>query len=233
MQAIKFNQLIQNPSTLEKEDLAQLQQLVNDFPYFQSAHMLLNIAAKRWDAGLYEKNLKRTDIAVSNRSHLFHLLHKQEQIIEQKEKQTDHASEISLNKIELPVVEIQDTSISEEIKQELDILKATELAHEKALDKEIQSGSTTEPEMLETEIAKQVVASIVDKEIINAEKQKTGQQVTDLSNDFKPESFTDWLAFIKKNNGQPYQQIEKQVNEAKEQKQQAKGLDQELKATIQ
>ncbi len=233
MQAAKFNQLIKNPEALEKEHMAELQQLLVDFPYFQSAHMLLNLAAKRWDAGLYEKNLKRTAIAVSNRSHLFELLHKYEVLSEQPQEPRQEIIEPAKKVLETAVVELQDTSISEEIKQEIDILKATELAHEQVLQKENEESKSPAPDMLETEIAKQVVASIVDKEIINSEKQKAEESAKDLLDDFKPESFTDWLAYIKKNNGQPYQQIEKQVNKAKEQKQQTKGQDQELKATIQ
>ena len=225
MQASKFNQLIKSPFHIEKESIADLEQLVNDFPYFQSAHILLNLAAKRWDANLYQKHLKKTAILVSNRSHLFKLIHAQENIAESNSFITKEA------KAELlPTLEQEASNSKEAVQEELDILKATELAQEQkiALD-ELQKTSVISTDMLEPQIAKEVVASIVDKEIINKEIQKNEVMPQE---EVKPESFNDWLSFLKKNNGQTYKQIEKRVNDTKEQKQSVKALDTEAKPAI-
>ena len=41
MQAKEFINYIKNPNSLEKNSVKDLQKLVNDFPYFQSAHLFL------------------------------------------------------------------------------------------------------------------------------------------------------------------------------------------------
>jgi hypothetical protein len=74
MQAKEFINYIKNPNSLEKDSVKELQKLVNDFPYFQSAHLLLSLASKKWDASVYQKSLKKTAIVVTNRSHLFNLI---------------------------------------------------------------------------------------------------------------------------------------------------------------
>ena len=74
MQAKEFINYIKNPNSLEKNSVKELQKLVNDFPYFQSAHLLLSLASKKWDASVYQKSLKKTAIVVTNRSHLFNLI---------------------------------------------------------------------------------------------------------------------------------------------------------------
>src|SRR4051812_3800739 len=75
MQVREFYKYVNDPSLMEPAVLPQLQKLVDDFPYFQPAHILLSIAAKRFDAALYQKTLKKTAIVVSNREHLFQLIH--------------------------------------------------------------------------------------------------------------------------------------------------------------
>src|SRR6478736_3156748 len=75
MQPKELIQFVQRPSSLDKDALRPLQELVKDFPYFQGAHILLSLASKKWDASVYQQSLKRTAISVTNRSHLFNLLH--------------------------------------------------------------------------------------------------------------------------------------------------------------
>lgn len=59
MQANEFINYIKNPNSLEKKSVKELQKLVNDFPYFQSAYLLLSLASKKWDASVYQKSLKK------------------------------------------------------------------------------------------------------------------------------------------------------------------------------
>jgi tetratricopeptide (TPR) repeat protein len=217
VQARQFSELINNPSALKKEHLPELQQLVQDFPYFQSAHLLLNLAAKQFDSGMYEKILQRTAIVVTNRSHLFHLMNTALQM-----PVTETAVKAEEKVVEVKAAPVEELSRSAEIKQELNILKATEAAHEAADAVEVVAEPLA-PADLESEIAKQVVVSIVDKEIINAKREVDAIPVKNEADDFKPASFTDWLAYIKKNNGEPYQQIVQKVEKAKAEKMQLKG----------
>jgi len=198
MQAAELYTRIKNPQLLEKSSVAELQQLVKDFPYFQSAHLLLSIASKKWDASIYQQSLKKTAIIVSNRSHFFNLIHKLENTT--IENVTVEAVRTTEKRQNAP------SEVAQESKQELEILKAAELSVDqneaaKEIQKEIKAEITEET--LEKEIEKQVVTSFVESEIL-----KTSQAHKPLLPKDDPESFSDWLSYLRKNNGQPYSPVE-------------------------
>lgn len=204
MQATDFKKYSENPALLNKQSILELQQLVKDFPYFQSAHILLSLASKKWDASLYQQSLKKTAIIVTNRAHLFHLIHKLEQtekpvLVEEKE--------IPKKEVEQPITQVQ-TENPEPVKQELDILKTVE--------NDATTEKAEESEFLEKEIAKQVVNSFVEKEIIKTPELHKPEEL------IEPESFGDWLALLKKNNGQPYEEIKEQKEKAQQERKKAK-----------
>ena len=190
MQAKEFINYIKNPNSLEKDSVKDLQKLVNDFPYFQSAHLLLSLASKKWDASVYQKSLKKTAIVVTNRSHLFNLI-QQFEISNTVIEDSDHQK--------LVVEEVLEPIDST---KELNILKATELLIENS-DSEIsetefqQKTKPNAEEVLENEIAKQVVGAIVEKQILNL----SDTQLV-FNQNKEPENFTDWLRLIQKSNKQ-------------------------------
>ena len=190
MQAKEFINYIKNPNSLEKNSVKELQKLVNDFPYFQSAHLLLSLASKKWDASVYQKSLKKTAIVVTNRSHLFNLI-QQFEISNTVIEDFDHQK--------LVVEEVLEPIDST---KELNILKATELLIENS-DSEItetefqQKTKPNAEEVLENEIAKQVVGAIVEKQMFNL----SDTQLV-FNQNKEPENFTDWLRLIQKSNKQ-------------------------------
>ncbi len=190
MQAKEFINYIKNPNSLEKNSVKELQKLVNDFPYFQSAHLLLSLASKKWDASVYQKSLKKTAIVVTNRSHLFNLI-QQFEISNTVIEDFDHQK--------LVVEEVLEPIDST---KELNILKATELLIENS-DSEItetefqQKTKPNAEEVLENEIAKQVVVAIVEKQMLNL----SDTQLV-FNQNKEPENFTDWLRLIQKSNKQ-------------------------------
>ena len=190
MQAKEFINYIKNPNSLEKNSVKELQKLVNDFPYFQSAHLLLSLASKKWDASVYQKSLKKTAIVVTNRSHLFNLIQKVD-ISNIVIEDSDHQK--------LVVEEVLEPIDST---KELNILKATELLIENS-DSEIsetefqQKTKPNAEEVLENEIAKQVVGAIVEKQMLNL----SDTQLV-FNQNKEPENFTDWLRLIQKSNKQ-------------------------------
>ncbi len=190
MQAKEFINYIKNPNSLEKNSVKDLQKLVNDFPYFQSAHLLLSLASKKWDASVYQKSLKKTAIVVTNRSHLFNLI-QQFEISNSVIEDSDHQK--------LVVEEVLEPIDST---KELNILKATELLIENS-DSEIsetefqQKTKPNAEEVLENEIAKQVVGAIVEKQMLNL----SDTQLV-FNQNKEPGNFTDWLRLIQKSNKQ-------------------------------
>ena len=190
MQAKEFINYIKNPNSLEKNSVKELQKLVNDFPYFQSAHLLLSLASKKWDASVYQKSLKKTAIVVTNRSHLFNLI-QQFEISNTVIEDSDHQK--------LVVEEVLEPIDST---KELNILKATELLIENSDSEISETGiqQKTKPnaeDVLENEIAKQVVGAIVEKQMFNL----SDTQLLFKQNK-EPENFTDWLRLIQKSNKQ-------------------------------
>ena len=190
MQAKEFINYIKNPNSLEKNSVKELQKLVNDFPYFQSAHLLLSLASKKWDASVYQKSLKKTAIVVTNRSHLFNLI--------QKVDISNIVIEDS-NHQKLVVEEVLEPTDST---KELNILKATELLIENSDSEILETGiqQKTKPnaeDVLENEIAKQVVSAIVEKQMLNL----SDTQLV-FNQNKEPENFTDWLRLIQKSNKQ-------------------------------
>ena len=190
MQAKEFINYIKNPNSLEKNSVKELQKLVNDFPYFQSAHLLLSLASKKWDASVYQKSLKKTAIVVTNRSHLFNLI-QQFDLSNTVIEDSDHQK--------LVVEEVLEPIDST---KELNILKATELLIENSDSEILETGiqQKTKPnaeDVLENEIAKQVVGAIVEKQMFNL----SDTQLLFKQNK-EPETFTDWLRLIQKSNKQ-------------------------------
>ncbi len=190
MQANEFINYIKNPNSLQKNSVKDLQKLVNDFPYFQSAHLLLSLASKKWDASVYQKNLKKTAIIVTNRSNLFNLI--------QQFELSNSTIDFSFNQKSV----IEDALKSEYFNKELNILKATELVIQNSdsdsSKKEFQQNSKLNAEeILENEIANQVVNAFVEKEILNLPKTQLS-----FKQNKEPETFSDWLRLIKSSNHQ-------------------------------
>lgn len=71
-----FNQYIKFPELLDDRSLTDLEKIVEEFPYFQSAHLLLLKNLNNQGSIKYEKELKRTAARVNNREKLFFLLDK-------------------------------------------------------------------------------------------------------------------------------------------------------------
>jgi hypothetical protein len=221
MQTTELIKYIHNPELLDEKSVTDLQKLVIDFPYFQTAHFLLSVASKKWDASVYQQSLKKTAIIATSRAHLFDLLHREEN--SQQSAVSDQQSAVSsrqeaLSSQQSPVYSEQEvvTDKKEEIKQELDILKAAEIASEPLIpqkteeEKNREASRQTPEEVLEKEIGKQLVEAFVEKEILKTPEVHKPNVPQD-----QPESFGDWLTFLKKNNGQDYHQIEEKVSQEK------------------
>lgn len=222
MRPSEFKKYLGNPLLLEPAHIAELQQLVVEFPYFQAAHLLLTLAGKRHDARVYQQSLQKTAIVASSRLQLYHLVESMD--------------------LEAHKIEIQEETPVQEAAQELNILKAAELSTgfseaEAAKTVQLQEDTVlaelevpalpvkpaepkkTEEIKFEEEIGKQVVNAFVERDIL-----KTPQlHKTPLVQE--PESFGDWLSFLKKNNGQSYGEISGAVDKARAKKEREKEQD--------
>jgi hypothetical protein len=214
MRAQQFENYLQAPERIDAAGIADLQLLVNEFPYFQAAHVLLTLAAKQHDPRIYQSSLRKTAIVVSSRSRLF-------QLVEQLEARLQAPAEAG------PQVEVPTQAAAPESKEERQILQAAELSTANTTTQAIEAPDTIEPveaeiipakeepivqleaeqkeeisavEMLGREIGRELVTAQISVEIEEA-AQEQSKPVED------PESFGDWLTYLKKNNGQSYADI--------------------------
>ncbi len=228
MRPSEFKKYLGNPLLLEPAHIAELQQLVLEFPYFQAAHLLLTLAGKRHDARVYQQSLKKTAIVASSRLQLYHLVERMD--------------------LEAHKIQIQEEAPVQEAAHELNILKAAELstgfseaeaAKTAQLPEETVTAEAELPTLLveaaetrmpaepnkteeikfEEEIGKQVVNAFVEREILKTPQAHKAPVVQE------PESFGDWLSFLKKNNGQSYGEISGAVDKARAKKEREKERD--------
>lgn len=216
MQPHKFYTLVQHPDQLKARDMAELELLVKEFPYFQAAHILLTLNGRMNDARIYQKTLGRTAVSVSSRTQLLHLVEKAEQVLYPRPENLGAETTESIEK----TVE----AIVSDPNEDLQILQAAELtvgpvANEEPTNVvstinesdggELAEEQKTDIAQLDQEIGKEIsVASLaIDIEEVSALQSKITEE---------PESFGDWLNYLKKNNGQSYSEITTEVEKAKQ-----------------
>jgi len=196
MQAGELLMLIKNPFALKQDDMARLERITADFPYFQTAQMLLCMAARKWDASVYQNQLKRTAIMANSRTHLYELIKKveknmMEEVVDEEKK--------------APVKQqtVKDSSTEEELK----IVQANSEISERNKSNQGKALTSTQdsklPEdFLEKEIQKQITVAVVDKEIISSEDETPKSSFSEsevLAPPAKePGSFSEWLELLKK-----------------------------------
>lgn len=198
MKQNEFINLLSNPTNAGSNDLASLQELKKQFPFFHSAHMLLTLVSRKYDSGLYQQTLKQTAISIPNRARLHDLLN------EFNNKQN------SIEKAELKSEIIhQPTELKTETKE-----KVSEIDHLKAIELSAEAKEEELNKLVEKEIQKDIINAFVEKEVLKTpdwhkkeEPTHDKEPITELPESKKTEeekaqissgSFSDWLNALKK-----------------------------------
>lgn len=105
----QFINMIKAPQHVAPESLAELETLVNEYPFFETAHLLYTKGLHQANAIHYSKQLRKTAIVANSRTVLYELLHQKQ---------------IEVTPVEIPV--------KEELKPVVIKQKAPEEAEEKA-----------------------------------------------------------------------------------------------------
>lgn len=194
---------LSNQSHLINGNIAELEKLTQEFPYFQTAHLLYSIASKKNDASQFQRSIKKTAIVAVSRNHLYELLYNNQ----------------SINKTEILIAETpKETVVEKEVKKE-----AVEEKEVKPIEAtEVVTESKVEPidiaEQVEREIQKDLVEAFIEKEVLKtneAHKKEETPMPTDAS-------FGQWLHFLKKNNGGKLSDIETNYQKTKSEEQELK-----------
>jgi hypothetical protein len=204
-------QLVDSPASVKPDHIAALEEVVATFPYYGTAHLLLAAATHLHDHHAYQKVLKRTAINVPNRSRLFNLVEFVKITPSPEQVQLDHQESVVPPIPSTNIVEVNRVVPVEE--EQLAPVTQDQLATEKTVIAETIT-KEKQPDLsdqVEVEMSRSLLNAIIEKEVIKTPE--LHQQA--LS---RPESFGDWLAFMKKNNGQPYREIEEKVNQEKARK---------------
>jgi hypothetical protein len=167
-------QLISKPHRSNFDDMQKLVELKEQFPFFQSAHMLLTLVSKKFDSGIYQDTLRKTAISIPNRARLYNLLNAPEVIEEEvvTEKQTteiEHLKAIELHS---------------------DKKEPTEEELTKQIEKEVEKNIITS--FVEKEVLK------THDWYKPKEKKKEVKKTEEKKEEINAGSFSDWLQALKK-----------------------------------
>ncbi len=156
--------------------MEKLQDLKKQFPFFQSAHMLLTLVSKKFDSGIYQDTLRKTAISIPNRARLYNLLNSEEALVEEK---------ISIESGEKKTTEIEH-------------LKAIELHSDIKLTEEELT------KQVEKQVEKDIITAFVEKEVLKThdwykpKEKKEVKKVEEKKEEINSGSFSDWLQALKK-----------------------------------
>lgn len=89
----QFMDIIRQPQHIESAQVAELELIVKEYPFFESAHLLYTKGLHKYNALNYSKQLRKTAIVANSRAVLYELLHPKEPVIKQ------HTTQVVENKI--------------------------------------------------------------------------------------------------------------------------------------
>lgn len=220
MKQTELIRLMAAPEEASAGDLAELQSLKKQFPFFQSVHLLLALAAKKHDSGLFQQTIKSTAISVPSRSRLYHLLKEaalhaekvqrqpevkeipvaKEEKEEIKTVETVEEPKSEYKKEELKTVEVPKTeetkpeTVNAEEKTESPVTENKETEDLKAIELAVETEAAEEQlnAQVEKEVEKQIVNAFVEKEILHTpDLHKPAAERKEAG------SFNDWLKVLK------------------------------------
>jgi hypothetical protein len=220
MQKQQFIDIIKKPQQLEFSHLAELEMLVKEYPFFESAHLLYTKGLHKYQVINYSKQLRKTAIVVNSRSVLYELLHKAEpSLVNEAEKVELPEVDLAENKQIIPIENKREigavSSTNNEIKaiyintvpntnngsekspvlteqsnDELNIIKSIENETE-VPENEFDIDKLNKN--IEQEISKGIIQSYIETDVLKTPELNK----VEVS---EPSSFTDWLKKLQKEN---------------------------------
>lgn len=221
MQKQQFIDIIKKPQQVEFSHLAELEVLVNEYPFFESAHLLYTKGLHKYQAINYPKQLRKSAIVVNSRSVLHELLHRAETSVTEHQKVELPEVYLTENKKVIPI-DIENkqetssvTSTNNEIKviyvntvqnATIDSEKSPDLTEQANDELNIIKSIENETEVpvnefdidklnknIEQEISKGIIQSYIETDVLKTPELNK----VEVS---EPSSFTDWLKILQKEN---------------------------------
>ncbi len=123
----QFINMIKAPQQVAPANLAELETLVNEYPFFETAHLLYTKGLHQANAINYSKQLRKTAIVANSRTVLYELLHQKQ---------------IEVTPAEMPVKDTSTSSVDEK-----PVVVEKEVVHEKEVPQKISPVTVTSDEI--------------------------------------------------------------------------------------
>ena len=149
---------IKNPNLIDDVATQEIEQLLQQYPYFQTAHLLFVKGLKNTNNSRFKNQLKIAATYVGNRTLLFNVLHeKHAELVYAPENQTEHEDTISEAVPVLPETVDSDTPITEtQFTQELEEVQEPEAQE---LDSVVESSTDSVSEEQESAITEDEIVT--------------------------------------------------------------------------
>ncbi|MCD6367045.1 MAG: hypothetical protein J7L46_05850 [Bacteroidales bacterium] len=178
----EFYNYIAHPETLSKSSLPEISALVNDYPFFQTGHLLLLENLHLIEDIEFENRLKSFALFVADRKKLFWIIEGSEWVISEKTKTTKPIAvkepQKETTSTPKPREKIPEVKVSETpTKKQEEIIKSKEKEIQevkpKVVNKEKEIAAKSEPPKQKevSEVKKEILHKDEIKEMISAEKE--------------------------------------------------------------
>jgi len=205
-----FTYLLANPQQLTDQQLAEINTVVQKYPYFQSARALQLKGLKNNDSFLYNDTLKITAAHTADRDILF-------QYITSKEFVQDKISELilqhdaSVNDLEVELEDVSaQTALELDKQMKAELQKAEAILNPKLFERKVQSVVEISEEN-ETEVETEIEAA---SKVSEEKTLKVGAPIPFKKND--THSFSEWLQLTQAKPIERIENIEEVSNEPTE-----------------
>ncbi len=223
----QFVNIICQPQLIESAQIAELELIVKEYPFFESAHLLYTKGLHKYNALQYPKQLRKTAIVANSRTILYELLHPKEialkvpleAVIEEKteiiptpqpEKPLEEITEepakklnpVSITDTDIKIVYVNTVSKSQETSVEKEITPVVEAAVKPEIEiiQAIENETDAPVNNFNEEQLNKTLGDEINRGIIQSYVETDIIKTQELHKEEtkEPSSFTDWLKTIQK-----------------------------------
>ena len=163
----EFLKYLESPGQLDKRSILEMHELLNEFPYFQTAHLMLLRNLYNLGNIKFDSQLKKSAAYIGNRSVLYYLLHRPGITAGEKQAETK-----PVHKTEEPVTEKIKEKSPGKIEPEIQV-KKEKIKPEVSISK--KTGEKKKPEQVDKQ-EKETLAYIILKRIEEIKKGQEGSK---------------------------------------------------------